>query len=86
MADISGHVHPWSENQLPSNNWFNAFLNHHPELSLRQTQPLNEARAQMLNPWSVEDMFKKLKDHIDTYSLIPDRIWNTDEKSFYLFS
>lgn len=62
--------------------WFRGFLKRHPELAKRKAQHLNEARAEKLNRFIVQDYFEKLKDIFKMLDIMnkPERIFNVDEK------
>ena len=57
--------------------WFDAFMQRHPELSVRKPEKTEHARLYALAPWKLKEYFQLLKP------LIVDRaaskIWNLDE-------
>ncbi|XP_063241735.1 uncharacterized protein LOC134541920 [Bacillus rossius redtenbacheri] len=62
--------------------WLKGFLQRHPEIARRKAQHLNEARAQKINKFIVNDYFRTLKDVMTKLDIahMPERIYNVDEK------
>lgn len=62
--------------------WLKGFLQRHPDIARRKSQHLNEARAQKLNKFIVNDYFKTLREVMGKLDIIdkPERIYNVDEK------
>lgn len=72
--------------KLPGKTWYTNFMKRHPELSYKQSEYLNKARASVS-----EDKIRQWFRH--TYTLLgedaevlndPSRVWNMDESAFYL--
>ena len=61
--------------------WWDIFRRRHPEISLRQTEPLSYARAAANNPNVIENYFELLAETIETNGLTrrPGQIFNCDE-------
>ena len=61
--------------------WWDRFRRRHPEVSLRQAEPLSYARAAANNPAVFEKYFHLLQDTIETNGLAsrPGQIFNCDE-------
>lgn len=79
--------HPFNEFRgMAGKDWLRGFLKRHPEIARRKAQNLNEARAQKLNKFIVDDYFTKLKTVLDAENLMhkPERIYNLDEKGIRL--
>lgn len=71
-----------NESQMVGIKWVVRFLKRHPEIAVRTPQTLNPARAQKLNPFIVNDHFKKVKVLYDKHGFLmsPEKIFNMDEK------
>jgi transposase len=64
--------------------WVDRFLEHHPDLKLKNTQSLKSCRACALNANVVGDFFEKLAEVIEKYDIAPENIYNMDEKGIQL--
>ncbi|KAI4464238.1 hypothetical protein MML48_3g00009674 [Holotrichia oblita] len=67
---------------MAERSWIIGFLQRHQEISVRQAQSMNPARAQKLNKFIIKDYFEKLKTVLQELDLMdePERIYNVDEK------
>ncbi|XP_030760295.1 uncharacterized protein LOC115885492 [Sitophilus oryzae] len=70
------------EKCMTGRDWMRMFLNRNPEISKRKAQFMNQARAQKLNKFIVDDHFKKLGKLLDNLELKqnPAKIFDMDEK------
>lgn len=77
--------HPFTSG-IAGKHWLKLFLKRNPNIANRKSQNLNEARAQKLNRFIVNDYFEKLKAVMQDNSLMqrPDKIYNLDEKGIRL--
>ena len=76
---------PAFTNNLPSKNWFYAFLKRHPDLSVRRTQKLEIARAMACSPESIEAWFMAFESLLREQGITsPSQIYNADESGFPL--
>ena len=64
---------------IPGDSWIKWFKKRHPDLTIRNSQGLEFARAKGLCPENVATFYKTLQDLYDTHGYTPDRIWNCDE-------
>ena len=64
--------------------WVNCFLDCHPDLKQKVTQPLESCRASALNCHTVADFFAKLIHVITKYNIPIKNIYNMDEKGVQL--
>jgi hypothetical protein len=67
-----------------SNSWVRRFLVRHPEIQTRWTTGLEKCRAMALNPTAVESFYKVVKELIDEHEIVPENIYNMDEKGIQL--
>lgn len=67
---------------IAGKDWLNGFLKRNSEVRNRESQNLNEARAQKMNRFIVEDYFKILKETLLRLDIVhkPQFIFNLDEK------
>jgi Tc5 transposase DNA-binding domain/helix-turn-helix, Psq domain len=65
-------------------NWVDRFLDRHPDVKRKVTQPLEACRAKALNRHNVDDFFDKLIDIITHHDIPPENIYNMDEKGVQL--
>ena len=64
--------------------WPKQFLKHHPDLKMKKTMGLEKARAKALNQFAVNEYFDILADVIKEYDILPENIYNMDEKGIQL--
>jgi hypothetical protein len=64
--------------------WPKRFLKRHPDLKIKKTNPLEKARAKALNKFAVDEFFDMLKKLIEEYDILPENIYNMDEKGIQL--
>jgi hypothetical protein len=76
VGEISG--------QEVGGSWPKWFLKHHPDLKMKKTQGLETARAKVLNPFAVGEFFDMLGELIKEYNIIPENLYNMDEKGIQL--
>ena len=69
----------WHENEIASDDWYYAFMNRHPELSLKAPEGISIARATAFNKFAVGYFFELYSMLMDKYHFNPDRIFNIDE-------
>jgi hypothetical protein len=85
---MDNHIrNPFSKSgKTAGKRWFYAFMKRHPRLSERKPVHLNEARAQKLNKFIVDDYFTKLKTTMESIGVMhrPEKIFNMDEKGIRL--
>ncbi|KAF8824188.1 hypothetical protein HHX47_DHR8000488 [Lentinula edodes] len=65
-------------------NWLDRFRTHHPELSLKNTTPLEESRARALTPAAVSGFYDLLDRTVSEHHIPPENIYNMDEKGIQL--
>jgi hypothetical protein len=87
IARDSGKLHLF-KNQQPGQKWYLNFLKRHPEISLREAEGINKARA-LVTEESIKKWFKDLQDFIQSNNLKeaiedPKRVFNGDESGFSL--
>lgn len=66
---------------IPGNGWLKWFKKRHPNLSLRQSQGLEIARAKDLCAENIKSFYSNLSNLSDKEKYPPNRIWNCDETS-----
>jgi len=66
--------------------WYSAFMERHPDISLRKSQSVSFARAQCMNRPQVDEFFNMLGVELDTLGLrqTPQAIYNMDESGLHL--
>ena len=85
IMDNTKRPNPFTENR-PGRDWWYGFLRRHPQLSMRQPQGLQEARAACCTPAVLDKWFVDFEQFLLKYDLHdkPYRIWNCDESGFSL--
>jgi hypothetical protein len=80
LAVKNNKAHPFNvQKQEAGKDWFQGFLNRHPELSIRKPESTSAARAAGFNREVVDQFFNFLSNIYDEHHLTPDRIYNCDE-------
>jgi hypothetical protein len=64
--------------------WPKRFMMRHPGLKIKYTTGLEQSRARSLNPNAVRDYFDLLTEILAEYNIIPENIYNMDEKGIQL--
>jgi Tc5 transposase DNA-binding domain len=64
--------------------WPKRFRKRHPDLKMKKTTGLEKARAKALNPSAVNGFYDMLSDVIKEYDILPENIYNMDEKGIQL--
>lgn len=64
--------------------WPKRFQKRHPDLKMKTTVPLEQARAKALNKPTVDEFFDMLASVIEEYNITPGNIYNMDEKGIQL--
>jgi hypothetical protein len=64
--------------------WPKRFCKRHPDLKMKKTTGLEKARANALNPSAVNGFFDMLTDVIKEHDILPENIYNMDEKGIQL--
>jgi hypothetical protein len=67
-----------------SASWPKPFCKHHPDLKMKKTVGLEKARAKALNETAVKEFFDMIVDVIKEYNILPENMYNMDEKVFSL--
>lgn len=71
---------------LPGSKWFNAFLKRHPDISHRQAESINTARASVsensIRQWHEEIRIYLASENAEDILQDPTRIFNSDESGF----
>jgi len=67
--------------QVAGYEWLSAFLQRHPEVSIRKPEPLSVARAAGMNTVVIGKWFDSVSRHLDSIAVknMPARLWNVDE-------
>ncbi|KAJ8955771.1 hypothetical protein NQ318_008645 [Aromia moschata] len=71
--------------KVPGKTWYGNFMKRHPELSHKQSEYLNKARATVTED-KIRGWFKKTLELLGEDAVIledPRRCWNMDESAFY---
>lgn len=74
------------KNNIPGKTWFKSFLKRHPRISLKQSEYLNKARAN-ITPEKIKNWFKETEELLGENVAVlkePSRVFNMDETAFYL--
>ena len=64
--------------------WPKRFCKRHLDLKMKKTTGLEKARAKALNPSAVNGFFNMLAEVIAEYNILPENIYNMDEKGLQL--
>jgi hypothetical protein len=64
--------------------WPKRFCMRHPDLKMKKTTGLEKARAKALNQSVVHEFFDMLADVIKEYDILPENLYNMDEKGIQL--
>jgi len=64
--------------------WPKRFRKRHPDLKMKKTVGLEKARAKALNETTVKEFFDMIVDVIKEYNILPENIYNMDEKGIQL--
>ena len=64
---------------IPGDSWVRWFKKRHPDLTMRQSQGLEFARAKGLCAENVASFYNNLEQAYETQNYPPERIWNCDE-------
>ncbi len=76
VGEISG--------QQVGGSWPKRFLKRHPDLKMKKMQGLETACAKALNQFAVGKFFNMLDELIKEYDIVPENIYNMDEKGVQL--
>ena len=71
----------WENEQCASRDWYYAFMNRHPRLTLKAPEGMSIARAIAFNKVSVNAFFNAYTSAMEKYAFTADRIYNLDESS-----
>lgn len=87
IAKDTGKIHLF-KNGVPGQKWYSNFLKRHQEISLREAETINKARA-VVTEESVRLWFRELNTFLEANDLQdlmkdPNRIFNGDESGFAL--
>lgn len=69
----------WNQKNQASNDWYYAFMNRHPNLSLRSPEAVSLNRAKSFNKENVDAFFANLRSVLNEIPFEPHRIWNMDK-------
>jgi hypothetical protein len=64
--------------------WPKRFCKCHPELKMKKTMGLEKARAKALNRFAVYEFFNMLSEVIKEHDILPENLYNMDEKGLQL--
>lgn len=83
----TGMKNPFKDG-IPGDTWYQSFLRRHPEISVREAEGINSARAAVTES-RVRLWFTDLREYIKSVNALdifeePDRIFNGDETGFSL--
>ena len=80
IAEQNNIKNPFNKDQKRAgDDWFQSFLERHPDLSLRVPEATSAARAQGFNRPVVSKFFEVLEQEFTTNKIHPSRIYNCDE-------
>lgn len=87
IIEKSGTKTPFKDGK-PGETWYQKFLKRHPQISIREPEGINNARAAITEN-RIRIWFKELQEYIKSIDAIdifeePDRIYNGDETGFSL--
>ncbi|XP_031328879.1 tigger transposable element-derived protein 6-like [Photinus pyralis] len=69
----------WEESQMASIDWYKAFMQRNPILSVRRPQATSLARAMNFNKPNVEKFYRNLAELLDRWKFRPENMYNIDE-------
>ena len=69
----------WSPNKTAGPDWFSAYMQRNPVLSLRCPEATSLSRATSFKKVNVKVFFSKLNEVISKHELTGNDIWNVDE-------
>ena len=69
----------WSQNKTAGPDWFSAYMQRNPVLSLRCLEATSLSRATSFNIQNVKVFFSRLDEIISKHELTGNDIWNMDE-------
>ena len=69
----------WGRDGMATLDWYKAYMDRHPKLSLKSPEGMSLARAKAFNRVNVGQFFDAYTDAVVRYSFAPDRIFNLDE-------
>lgn len=76
----------WVDGKGPGLDWFNSFMNRHPDLSMRKGELLSSQRVRGADPFVINDFYKKWSSVLDEAQIDIETdkniIFNCDESSF----
>jgi hypothetical protein len=64
--------------------WPKWFCKHHPNLKMKKTTGLEKAHAKALNQFAVNEFFDMLTDVMKEFNILPENLYNMDEKGIQL--
>ena len=64
--------------------WVRRFIQRHPEMKSKYTQKYDYQRAKCEDPQLIKDWFKRVKETIKRYGIVPEDIYNIDETGFQM--
>lgn len=64
--------------------WPKRFCKRHLDLKMKKTTGLEKAHAKALNRFAVDEFFDMLADVIKEYDILPENLYNMDEKGIQL--
>ena len=85
ILDTHKRPNPFPDN-TPGKDWWYAFLQRHPKISLRTPQALEACRAKACTPSTLSGWYTDFEQFLLIHNLIdkPSKIWNCDESGFSL--
>ena len=69
----------WRRDGMATLDWYKAYMDRHPKLSLKSPEGMSIARAKAFNRVNVAKFFEAYTDAVTRYNFTPDRIFNLDE-------
>jgi hypothetical protein len=64
--------------------WPKWFCKCHPDLKMKKTTGLDKAHMKALNKFAVDEFFDMLADVIKEFNILPENLYNMDEKGILL--